>query len=622
MNTRLQLIAAMMVALVLHIALQAQRLFFPLTIFQREVYWTRISQVDVAVTLLTVIFSLVALPLLGRLLGWKRLLVAGICTLALLRLLWQFTSDAIPNNTLLFALSVIAFNSLVVLWRCLEPRAWLLGLLYGLLLDTALTGAFYSWDYAWQRSPLALAVTITVCAALLFCLWRSRDLPVPEVSAPAIALVGMLAYLALQILYLSNTGYAGLAIGTTLAGANALVLVGLVAAALALVRPLDPRYRWPLLLVGLLATLLLAMVRSMLLSGISYPIAQIALMSVLWQLHSQTPEQPAPLWRQLGWIALGCAAFAVSIGLQYAGVIIIPVLRNVSSQMPTLIAGSVLALTLWLSQPQSYRHWAVPRSWAIAPLALLLVPFGWYATQPQIGSETLSDAATLRVMSYNIRQGMNNEGWANLEALAQDIEREDATVILLQEVSRGVYPNASIDIPEWLSRRLGIPYLFAVRPESQFGNATLTRLPIEEWETDVITRSVRQPRNYLRLQLDIGTEIPVQIINTHLDHLDSDIRQEQINNVLAAWDGRSQTLIGGDLNAHPDATTIQILQAAGLVSGQDATGNSDLDTYVAFNPTRRLDYIFGTPDWMFVSSSVPDTLASDHLPVIIDVRLE
>lgn len=373
---------------------------------------------------------------------------------------------------------------------------------------------------------------------------------------------------------------------------------------------------------GLVATLLIAMSRNLLLSAALWPIAQIGLTVTLWQLHQVAPQKPAPLWRQIAWACLGCAIFAVAVGLQYARVLTVPALGQLILQLPTLIAGGALLATLWLHRNERLvRRPPLPRMAAPALFALLLVPAGWFATQPQYGTETLTQPPTLRVVSYNIRQGFNNDGWANLEALAQAIERENASVVLLQEVSRGVYPNASMDIPEWLSRRLGMPYHFAIAHSSQFGNATLTRLPIEAWETDTITESVRQPRNYLRLQVDIGLEAPAQIINTHLDHLDSAIRQEQIDNVLDAWGGAAYTLIGGDFNAQPDAPTIVLLEEAGLVSVQDATGNGDLPTYPAFVPRRRLDYIFATSDWALVRSDVPETLASDHLPVVAEVGI-
>lgn len=248
MSPRYQpVVQALLVALCTHIALQATRLLFPLTIFQLEVWYGRISQLDIGITLLAAIFAMALAPLLGRALGWRRTLLLGGGTTAILRAVWQVTPAATPNNALLFGLCATALLTLLIAWRCLPSRNWLLGLLGGLALDAALTGLFYTWDYAWQRSPLALGVTLAVCGGLLACAWLNRRADVPERSAPSSALVAVMAYLALQVLYLSNTGYAGLALGTTVAGANALVLLSLAVAGLDLIVPLTMRQRWWLL---------------------------------------------------------------------------------------------------------------------------------------------------------------------------------------------------------------------------------------------------------------------------------------------------------------------------------------------------------------------------------------
>lgn len=618
----IKIVHVLLVALTLHIGLQGLRLLFPLTIFQRAALGRGVTQQDMVVTLLTVIFSAVLVPLLGRFVGWTRSLFIVLISMTAIRLVWQFTSAEIPDITMLFIWCTLAMIALPLLWVCIHSQEWLAGVFVGLVLDVGLMGFFYAWDYGWQRDPLAIGVALLVCGGLFLCLWLSSDLPDepdPTQAAPANAWLVVQAFLALQILYLSNTGYVGLATNSSIAGANAIALISLLIAGSGLLRPFK-KYIFGLLTVGLVGTFFIATSRGNAVSIMLWPIVQFGLLRVLWFLHAPKQNQSMPLARFALAIIGGCVVFAGAVGLQYASVIALPILRQFSQQLPTLIAAVAIIGVWYFNRAQEKHDFTLPRLSLALPAVLLIVPLGWFVTQPTFDVAPTDDP-TIRVMTYNIRQGLNNQGWANLDKVVETIEREAPDVILLQEVSRGAFPNASMDIPEWLSRELEMPYVYAIAGRSQFGNATLTRYPIEEWDTDTITRSIRQARNYLRIQVDFGLDAPVQIINTHLDHRESDIRQEQIDNVLAAWAGAPYTIIGGDLNAHPEDPTISILNEAGLLSGQDVTDNGDMNTYVAMNPRRRLDYIFGTPDWTFLSSAVPFSLASDHVPVVVDFTL-
>jgi endonuclease/exonuclease/phosphatase family metal-dependent hydrolase len=95
----------------------------------------------------------------------------------------------------------------------------------------------------------------------------------------------------------------------------------------------------------------------------------------------------------------------------------------------------------------------------------------------------------------------------------------------------------------------------------------------------------------------------------------------QVERILEVWGGEPQTIIGGDFNATPGTDEIASLRNAGLVSGQDAIGNAALNTFIAFDPFIRIDYVMGSPDVRFISSDVPRSLASDHLPVVVEIAL-
>jgi len=86
--------------------------------------------------------------------------------------------------------------------------------------------------------------------------------------------------------------------------------------------------------------------------------------------------------------------------------------------------------------------------------------------------------------------------------------------------------------------------------------------------------------------------------------------------LLSAWDGAPRTIITGDMNSHPDEADINRLLDAGLTSAGDPT----IPTFISFDPTERIDYIFASEDLIFADFGVGSTTASDHLPLAVNVH--
>ena len=63
-------------------------------------------------------------------------------------------------------------------------------------------------------------------------------------------------------------------------------------------------------------------------------------------------------------------------------------------------------------------------------------------------------------MTYNLHNGFSTAGTLEMEAIARVIEAQDPDVVGLQEVSRGWAINGSMDMLEWLSQRLQMPYIY------------------------------------------------------------------------------------------------------------------------------------------------------------------
>jgi endonuclease/exonuclease/phosphatase family metal-dependent hydrolase len=260
---------------------------------------------------------------------------------------------------------------------------------------------------------------------------------------------------------------------------------------------------------------------------------------------------------------------------------------------------------------------------AVAALALLM-PLAVAATRPAV-AEPAQAGATIRLMSWNVMYGRDHTGGvADPEAVAAAIGAADPDVVLLQEVSRGWPIGGGVDMLEYLSRRLAMPYRWSPAADGQFGNAVLTRLPLSGVE------AVRLPflhgpmeRSYLAATLHLSGGGELRVINAHLQHRKENTatRLVQSQALLAAWDGRPHTVIAGDFNFWPSWEEPRLWREAGFVSAQDVTGHGAEFTVPSDDPDNRVDWIFGTPDLSFSDFEIlTEVTNSDHFPLVVTVE--
>lgn len=120
------------------------------------------------------------------------------------------------------------------------------------------------------------------------------------------------------------------------------------------------------------------------------------------------------------------------------------------------------------------------------------------------------------------------------------------------------------------------------------------------------------------------------IATTHLDHVSAEAQIDQVKTITSAIeeqykDSDKPVFLGGDMNALPNSETINFFK-------EDWTMLSSTHaTFPSHNPTRCIDYIFQYNNGVkcevlhaevirFLKSGNPAT-ASDHLPVIVDIKI-
>jgi endonuclease/exonuclease/phosphatase family metal-dependent hydrolase len=233
---------------------------------------------------------------------------------------------------------------------------------------------------------------------------------------------------------------------------------------------------------------------------------------------------------------------------------------------------------------------------------------------------------SVRIMHYNVHQGFNIDGYQDLESIARVIEKNDADIVCLNEVSRGWIINGSADVYAWLKSRLGMDYsIFMPASDLVWGNAILSKYPLNLIKSGFLPRmDAPLRRSYVYANVNLyGTGIEnINLMSTHIHHIEGEgeKRQAQVKALIEEWGGSGRTVICGDFNAVTGDTEISMMEQAGFIDSQLALGKQDELTWIFYEPYERIDYIWVTPDIDISGLNVTYSRASDHLPVLLEVK--
>ena len=627
------------IALLFAVGIEMLRLFMSSLLFYlREA--REVSTVGVGGVAFLCFLMVFLAPVLARGMGPGGLLQLSAAGLWAARIIIQFVDVAVVDFALsiagavLFLWAIPASASLVSNGKRIDGGTWLVGLLVGVALDTAIKGGFGTVDLSWQNNVGADVIAVLLAGGLAgsakIISMRSRG---QEAQPPgyrgSLLLLALGPFLFLEMLYFQNIGQQTALIGWDQPGVLALIvasnLVGLALASIVmgLRRPLTLTLvpaATVLLIVGLLAE------QNGALAAAVMPIGHLLLVLLLASLASRNgPELQGRRFTSVTLFSgVGMLIFLGSVFLYYAA-------YDISVGLPqrAIIIGAVVlvGVTVWVGtwarsveRPRAPFIWA-GRVAALLMLSPLILTITW--TEPEFEA---GDGLPIRVMAYNIHQGFGTEGGFELEEIARVIEAENPDIVALQEVSRGWLVDGSVDILSWLSQRLDMDYAWGPAADSVWGNAVFSRYPIVLSENHEMPNNdvLSLDRGFLWVEIDIGDEEPLRIIATHF-HAGRDEGEHRIPQseaIVERWAGLSRTVFLGDLNGRPGDPEIIMLEEAGLLDsfvdsgapGEGFTSSSD-------EPHKRIDYVWTSPDLESAEYSSTRSQASDHFPVATTINV-
>jgi endonuclease/exonuclease/phosphatase family metal-dependent hydrolase len=234
---------------------------------------------------------------------------------------------------------------------------------------------------------------------------------------------------------------------------------------------------------------------------------------------------------------------------------------------------------------------------------------------PSLSTEKPGES--LRLATYNIHYGFDSHWNFSLEDIAQTIEAQGVDVVVMQEVDTGRVTSLGVDDALWLGQRLGMYVAYQQTLEKLSGIALLSRYPLESRDGQWLTSDLEQTAIvYGKIQMSYS---PLHVYGVWLG-LEPEERLTQVSEALEYMGSQQPAALGGDFNATPDSPVYARLLDTNL-DDPFATAERDAAlTSPAIEPTKRIDYV-----WLRGLAAqkawVPDSTASDHRMVVVEVQL-
>lgn len=228
----------------------------------------------------------------------------------------------------------------------------------------------------------------------------------------------------------------------------------------------------------------------------------------------------------------------------------------------------------------------------------------------------------LVTMTYNIRHGAGADGLIDLQRIANVILAVQPDLVAIQEVDRMVARTARTDQAAILADLTGMHMQFGfadVYQGGDFGNVILSRVPLDSLQLYPLpgppgeTRVLMQTRVYFPHG---ALQVPVTFMSTHLETIAAP-RREAARIIAELMPAAPDMLyvLGGDLNATPNAETLDILADKFIVP----TRKAHVFTHPAIAPVRQIDHIlFAGPETWTIDEvyTLNAPISSDHLPLV------
>lgn len=238
----------------------------------------------------------------------------------------------------------------------------------------------------------------------------------------------------------------------------------------------------------------------------------------------------------------------------------------------------------------------------------------------------------LRIVTYNIHKCRGMDTRVRPDRIAAVLKSLDADAIALQEVVRGSGVAEGADQAGYLADKLNMDLAFGENRKiknAPYGNAILSKHPIEDAMNYEITASWREKRGCLRADIKMKNGRLLRLFNAHMSTGFLE-RRKQANmmvskQMLGNPEFEDSRILVGDFNEWTQGLTTKLLSTH-MQAVDVRKYLKKRRTYPGVLPLLHLDHIYFDPFVELKHFHVVNTkearIASDHLPMVADFEVK
>ena len=235
---------------------------------------------------------------------------------------------------------------------------------------------------------------------------------------------------------------------------------------------------------------------------------------------------------------------------------------------------------------------------------------------------------SIKVSTYNIHKCVGIDRRYSPERIVDVLREIDADVVGLQEVLCHSRSHRRDNQAEFIAEELGLHFCHGENRKHNgggYGNAVLSRFPIESFENHDISVKRYEPRGCLRTDIAVNVDKALHFVNLHMGtsyfERRLQVRKLLAEHVLGNSDAARKRIIAGDFNEWISGLTTRLLRSR-FNSVDPKLHLGTTRTFPGIVPLVHLDHIYFDDAFTLKNAVLHKSrtalVASDHLPIVAE----
>lgn len=323
--------------------------------------------------------------------------------------------------------------------------------------------------------------------------------------------------------------------------------------------------------------------------------------------------------------------FALGAGLYIVIMIFMQVLPNVWGYLRPistgfrdlywlafLIPGLFVTLSILLVKKNTMKFEKTARELKSKSIILTIIGLiflgtvvGALVTNPHPGTPD-EGKTSLIIMTYNIREGVNNSGEKNYDGQLELIRSVDPDILALQECDPARIGGGNSDVVRYFANKLNMfSYRGPKTVANTYGTAILSKYPITNVAAFFMF-STHQQIGTTQAQITFNSTLTFNVFSNHPAAKTPEAKVYQIEEILSRTVGLENVLLMGDFNFRPYSESYNITVAT--------LEDSWEQRWLSVAATR-IDHIFLSPGMTVLDAVYIEKGHSDHPAYWIEIQL-